>query len=57
MAIWFKCPHCGSCSVDEFGENLVDYEQNLYRCPECGGIMSSNDDTIDYEEYVKEEIK
>ena len=53
MAIWFKCPHCGRGVVDEMGENVVDYEEGLYRCPECGGIMSSDDDTIDYEEYAK----
>lgn len=53
MSFWFKCPHCGRGSCDEMGENLVDYEKGLYRCEECGGILSAYDDTIDYEEYAK----
>ena len=53
MAIWFKCPHCGRGVVDYFCENAVDYELGLYKCTECGGIMSADDDTIDYEEYTK----
>ncbi len=53
MAHWFKCPHCGRGVCDEMGENLVDYEEGLYRCTECGGIISTDDDTIDYEEYAK----
>ena len=53
MAHWFKCPHCGRGVFDEMGENLVDYEGGLYRCTECGGIMSAEDDIIDYEEYAK----
>lgn len=53
MSFWFKCPHCGRSSSDEMGENLVDYEKGLYRCEECGGILSAHNDTIDYEEYAK----
>ena len=53
MALWFKCPHCGRGVVDDFCENVVDYDHGLYRCPECGGIMSGDDDTIDYEEYAR----
>ena len=53
MAHWFKCPHCGRGVFDEMGETLVDYEEGLYRCTECGGIMSAEDDIIDYEEYAK----
>ena len=51
MDIWFRCPHCGKGSVDEQGETLLDYEDGLYKCKNCGGIMSSIDDSITYEEY------
>lgn len=53
MSIWFKCPHCGKGSVDEQGENMVDDNTKLYKCENCGGIMSSIDDSITYKEYVK----
>ncbi len=53
MSIWFKCPHCGKGSVDEQGENMVDDNTELYKCENCGGIMSSIDDSITYKEYVK----
>lgn len=34
------------------GENIVDYEKGLFRCEECGNIISL-DNAIDYEEYIK----
>lgn len=52
MSIWFKCPHCGKGSVDEQGETLLDYEARLYKCENCGGVISSANDSITYEEYV-----
>jgi hypothetical protein len=52
MALWFICPHCGCGVADEFGENLIDYDNGLYRCEECGGTMSL-DDCVDYEDCVK----
>ena len=52
MANYFKCPHCGGGSVDEQGENAIDFDKGLYRCEKCGGILTLDDD-IDYEEYIK----
>ena len=53
MALYFRCPHCDRGVVAEYCENVVDYERGLYKCTECGGILSIENDTIDYEEYVK----
>lgn len=49
MALWFKCPHCGEYVMDMQGENTIDYENGLYRCSECGGTMSVDDDTVEYD--------
>ena len=53
MAIYFKCPHCGNGSVDEIGETTVDYDNGLFKCTECGNLLSVEEDSISYEEYLK----
>ena len=53
MAIYFKCPHCGNGSVDEIGETAIDYDNGLFKCTECGNLLSVEEDSISYEEYLK----
>ena len=49
MAIYFKCPKCGEFIIDQQGENTIDYEEGLFRCPECGATMSIDNDCVDYD--------
>lgn len=52
MALYFKCPYCNRGSVDEQGENTVNYEKMLFKCEKCGKELSLKD-VIDYAEYAK----
>ena len=49
MALYFKCPKCGEFIIDQQGENTIDYEKGLYRCPECGATMSVDSDSVEYD--------
>lgn len=49
MGLYFKCHKCGEYFVDQQGENEIDYEKGLYRCPECGTTLSVDSDSVEYD--------